>query len=82
MECKGLQKKTDCCFEYIFKKSIIFAKSFERIMSYELAEIETTTTKGINKTLSRKELNEKCYSLEESKRLLLKKVHHHYHPES
>ena len=51
-------------------------------MSYELTEIETTTDKDIEKTLSRKELNEKCYSLEESKRLLLKKVHHHYHPES
>ena len=51
-------------------------------MSYELTEKETTTVKESDNTLSRKELDEKCYSLEESKRLLLKKVHHHYHPES
>ena len=51
-------------------------------MSYELTETETTTVKKTENTLSRKELDEKCYSLEESKRLLLKKVHHHYHPES
>jgi len=66
----------------IFKKSVIFAKSFEHIMNYELTEIENTTDKRIEKPLSRKELDEKCYSLEESKRLLLKKVHRHYHPES
>ena len=51
-------------------------------MNYELTEIENTTDKRIEKPLSRKELDEKCYSLEESKRLLLKKVHRHYHPES
>lgn len=47
-------------------------------MSYELTEKETTT----KDTLSRKVLKDKCYSLEESKRLLLKKVHSHYHPEA
>lgn len=47
-------------------------------MNYELAEKEVAT----ENTLSRKELDEKCYSLEESKRLLLKKVHHHFHPEA
>lgn len=51
-------------------------------MSYELTEKEITTVTGLESTLTRKELNDKCYSLEESKRLLLKKVHHHYHPES
>ena len=43
-------------------------------MNYELAEKEATT----ENTLNRKEI----YSLEESKLLLLKKVHHHYHPEA
>ena len=47
-------------------------------MNYELAEKEVVK----ESTLSRKELDEKCYSLEESKRLLLKKVHHHFHPEA
>ena len=51
-------------------------------MSYELNEKETATVTETDNTLSRKELREKCYSLEESKRLLLKKVHRHYHPES
>ena len=50
-------------------------------MSYELTEKETATVTEPEKTLSQKELKEKCYSLEESKRLLLEKVHHHYHPE-
>ncbi len=43
-------------------------------MNYEHAEKEVAT----ENTLIRKELYEKCYSLEESKRLLLKKVHYHY----
>jgi hypothetical protein len=47
-------------------------------MNYELAEKEVVK----ENILSRKELDEKCYSLEESKRLLLKKVHHHFHPEA
>ena len=50
-------------------------------MSYELTEKEIVTVTEPEKTLSRKELREKCYSLEESKRLLLEKVHHQYHPE-
>ena len=50
-------------------------------MSYELTEKESATVTEPEKTLSQKELKEKCYSLEESKRLLLEKVHHHYHPE-
>ena len=72
----------DYYFEYIFRKSVIFAKLFEYTMNYELSEIEITTVNAPQTTLSRKELKEKCYSLEESKRLLLRKVHHHYHPES
>ena len=47
-------------------------------MNYELAEKEDTT----ENTLNRKEREGKFYSLEESKLLLLKKVHHHYHPEA
>ena len=50
-------------------------------MSYELTETKTATVTEAEKTLSREELREKCYSLDESKRLLLEKVHHHYHPE-
>ena len=50
-------------------------------MSYELTEKDTVMVADAEKPLSRKELEIKCYSLEESKRLLLKKVHHHYHPE-
>lgn len=42
-------------------------------MNYELTE-----NKDATETLNRKELEEKCYSLEESKRLLLKKVYNHY----
>jgi len=51
-------------------------------MSYELNEKETATITEPESTLSQKELRDDCYSLEESKRLLLKKVHQHYHPES
>ena len=51
-------------------------------MSYELTEKETVTITESESTLSRKVLNDKCYSLDESKRLLLKKVHNHYHPET
>ena len=51
-------------------------------MDYEHTEIEATTDNRLEIPLSRKELTEKCYSLEDSKRILLNKVHHHYHPES
>lgn len=50
-------------------------------MSYELTEKETTTVSEPIIALSRKDLENECYSSEESKRLLLEKVHHHYHPE-
>lgn len=51
-------------------------------MSYELTENEAVTMTKPESTLSRKVLKDKCYSLEESKRLLLKKVQRHYHPEA
>lgn len=51
-------------------------------MSYELTEKATTTVYEPINALSRKDLENECYSLEESKALLLKKVHHHYHPEA
>ena len=44
-------------------------------MSYELNEKETATITEPENTLSRKALRDGCYSLEESKRLLLNKVH-------
>lgn len=51
-------------------------------MSYELTEKESTTVTEPGNTISRKVLKDKCYTLDESKRLLLKKVHQHFHPES
>lgn len=33
-------------------------------------------------SMTREELNEKCYSLEESKRLLTEMIHKHFHPEN
>ena len=42
-------------------------------MSYELTEKETVMVADAEKPLSRKALESKCYSLEESKRMLLKK---------
>ena len=51
-------------------------------MNYESTGKGTATIIGAENTVSERELEEKCYSLEESKRLLLKKVHHHYHPEA
>ena len=74
-------KKTDCCFDD-FKKSIIFAQQIERIMSYELNEKEASMVKEQENSISRKELMEECYSLEESKTLLLQKVQRHYHPKT
>ena len=50
-------------------------------MSYELTENEAVTITEPENALSRKVLEDKCYSLDESKRLLLEKVHRHYHPE-
>ena len=48
------------------------------IMSYNLSEKETIQFTYTENTLSQKELEDKCYSLEESKRLLLKKIRFHY----
>ena len=43
-------------------------------MSYELTEKETVTITESKNTLSRKVLKDKCYSLEESKSFLIKKI--------
>jgi len=47
-------------------------------MSYNLSEKEAIKFVDTENTLSQKELEDKCYSLEESKRLLLKKIRFHY----
>ena len=51
-------------------------------MSYELNEKEASMVKEQENSMSRKELREECYSLEESKTLLLQKVQRHYHPKT
>ena len=51
-------------------------------MSYEIVEKEDIMAKELDNRMSRMELEDKCYTLEASKRMLLKKVHHHYHPKS
>ena len=51
-------------------------------MSYEIIEKEDIMAKELDNRMSRMELEDNCYTLEESKRMLLKKVHSHYHPES
>lgn len=49
-------------------------------MSYELIDKETITARKSEGVVSQIELEKDCYTLEESKKLLLAKVHNHFHP--
>ena len=79
MESKDLQKKMDCCFEYVFRKVLSLQFNLNACMKHELTKKEIITITEPKSTLSHKELKDKCYSLKESKRLLVQSVHSHYH---
>lgn len=74
------RKKMDCCFSAYTENIIIFASKSECVMSYELIDKETITATKSEGVVSQIELEKDCYTLEESKKLLLAKVHNHFHP--
>ena len=67
-----------CCFSAFLVKKVLCLQHDLNIMSYNLSEKGTTKFVDTEITLSQKELEDRCYSLEESKRLLVKKIHFHY----
>ncbi len=67
-----------CCFSAFLGKKVLCLQHDLNIMSYNLSEKEAIKFVDTENTLSQKELEDRCYSLEESKRLLVKKIHFHY----
>lgn len=68
----------DCCFSAFLGKKVLCLQHDLNIMSYNLSEKEAIKFVDTENTLSQKELEDRYYSLEESKRLLVKKIHFHY----
>ena len=74
----------------LLKNLFIFAGEKRRKMEYDSQEERKTTMASeaalayevSTRTTTLAELEEECMPLEESKRLLLERVHQHYHPQA